>query len=381
LLIFSVLDDNTYTNKTWAEVSGITVSEIHIMEVEFLSNMRYNLYVSEEEWRRWHVKLARFSVYFAKASKAPPIEVAKLAAPVTPITQTFPYKLPSPPSPVRHGPSAMYHPSLPNPMTVAPYLSRSPVRNYYEPDHGLGSRKRSLDTSADMPAAKRVSATPSSHSPAGHSPGTLGAYTPGSSTSSSTLVDIAYNRSPIPKLPMPNIPSSSAQTLRQHHSTLSTLSVPPARAMAMVYPNSTNNWSQPHTPVGSMPATNVNLYSNPIPTLGEVARSQYASANASPSTVAYGSVTPSRQLSPSYLTNRNSPYRPVRSVNTLLIPPPSASLLNPSRNIGFDQMRYQPLGKAPTEARAGLVPYMHHDAWPQPWTAAPGIPSQYTFHA
>lgn len=30
-----VLDDNTYTNKTWAEVSGISVQEIHIMEVEF----------------------------------------------------------------------------------------------------------------------------------------------------------------------------------------------------------------------------------------------------------------------------------------------------------------------------------------------------------
>jgi len=34
------LDDNTYTNKTWAEVSGIIVGEIHIMEVEFLSNMK-----------------------------------------------------------------------------------------------------------------------------------------------------------------------------------------------------------------------------------------------------------------------------------------------------------------------------------------------------
>ena len=42
----TVLDDNTYTNKTWAEVSGITVKEIHVMEVEFLSNMRYSLLVS-----------------------------------------------------------------------------------------------------------------------------------------------------------------------------------------------------------------------------------------------------------------------------------------------------------------------------------------------
>jgi hypothetical protein len=353
------------------------------MEVEFLSNMRYNLYVSEEEWKRWHVKLARFSVYFAKASKAPPVEASKPAAPVTPISQTFPYKLPSPPSPIRHGlPSTMYHASLPNPMKVAPHLSRSPIRNYYEVEHGLGSRKRSLDTTADMPAAKRMSTTPANHSPAGHSPGTLSAYTPGSSTSSSNLADIANNRSPVPTLPMPNIPAISAQLFRQHQPILSALSVPPARSMAMVYPNVPTNWSQPLTPIGNLPTTNMNLYANPIPALGEVTRNQYASANASPSSAGYGSVTPSRQLSPSYfLTNRDSPYRPVRSVNTLLIPPPTASLHNPSRNIAFDQMRYHPLGKAPTEARAGLVPYMHHDAWPQPWTAAPGMPSQYAFHA
>lgn len=347
-----------------------------------MSNMRYNLYVSEEEWKRWHVKLARFSTYFNKASKAPPIEVAKPAAPVTPITQTFPYKLPSPPSPARHGPPMqMYHPSLPNPMTVAPHLSHSPARHYVESDNSHGNRKRSLDISTDMPAAKRLmSTTPSTHSPTVHSPGTVGAYTPNSSASSSTLADIANNRSPIPKLPMPNLPSTSTQRPR-HHPTLSTLPVAPARSMSMVYPNAQNNWSQPVTPVGTVPPNSMNLYANPIPSMGELTRSQYTSANASPSAAGYGSVTPSRQLSPSYfLTNRNSPYRPVRSVNTLLIPPPSASLHNPSRNIGLDQMRYQPLGKAPTDTRAGVVPYMHHDAWPQPWSTASGMPSQYAFH-
>lgn len=350
------------------------------MEVEFLSNMRYNLYVSEEEWKRWHVKLARFSTYFNKASKAPPVEVATPAAPVTPTTQTSPYKLPSPPSPDRHGPPMqMYHPSLPNPMTVAPHLSHSPARHYLGSEDFHGSRKRSLDISTDMPTAKRLmSTTPSSHSPAVHSPGTLSAYTPSSNASSSTLAEIANNRSPILKLPMPNLPSTSTQRQRHHP----TLSVAPARSMSMVYPNAQNNWSQPVTPVGTMPPNSVNLYANPIPALGELTRSQYASANASPSTAGYGSVTPTRQLSPSYfLTNRNSPYRPVRSVNTLLIPPPSASLHNPTRNIGLDQMRYQPLGKAPTDTRAGVVPYMHHDAWPQPWSTAPGMPSEYAFHA
>jgi hypothetical protein len=348
------------------------------MEVEFLSNMRYNLYVSEDEWRKWHVKLARFSTYFHQASKAPLMEVAKPALPTTPVTQTFPYKLPSPPSPVRRGgPTPMYQPSLPNPMTVAPYLSHYQARHHLEPDHTLSGKKRILDQSADMPAAKRLmSTTPSTHSPIGLSPAPLSTYTPSSNASSLT-----NNISPTLKLPVPHVTSGSAQLSRQHPS-LAPLSVPPGRAMSTVYPTASTNWSQPVTPIGAMPSSNMNLYANPIPALGELTRSQYASANASPSAGGYGSVTPSRQLSPSYfLTNRNSPYRPVRSVNTLLIPPPSASLHNPPRNIGLDQMRYQPLAKAPTEARAGIVPYIHHDAWPQPWTTAPGIPSRYAFHS
>ena len=64
-----VLDDNTYTNKTWAEVSGISVGEIHVMEVEFLSNMRYSLLASKEQWKEWHVKLGRFWEYFEQAAR------------------------------------------------------------------------------------------------------------------------------------------------------------------------------------------------------------------------------------------------------------------------------------------------------------------------
>lgn len=65
------LDDNTYTNKTWAEVSCFAVGEIHVMEVEFLSNMRYNLLASKEEWEDWLTKLACFREYYTQASRAP----------------------------------------------------------------------------------------------------------------------------------------------------------------------------------------------------------------------------------------------------------------------------------------------------------------------
>ncbi|KAI0271676.1 cyclin-domain-containing protein [Gloeopeniophorella convolvens] len=47
------VDDNTYTNKTWSEVSGIELSEINKMEREFLAGIDFNLYVDKETYARW----------------------------------------------------------------------------------------------------------------------------------------------------------------------------------------------------------------------------------------------------------------------------------------------------------------------------------------
>src|ERR1700742_670238 len=79
-----VLDDNTYTNKTWAEVSGISVTEIHIMEEEFLSNMRYDLFASAEEWSLWKTKLGRLGAFYQKALLLPFVDESRANGP-TPI--------------------------------------------------------------------------------------------------------------------------------------------------------------------------------------------------------------------------------------------------------------------------------------------------------
>ncbi|KAF9261516.1 hypothetical protein L218DRAFT_488972 [Marasmius fiardii PR-910] len=47
------LDDNTYTNKTWSEVSGIDLSEINRMEREFLIGVDFNLYVDRATYESW----------------------------------------------------------------------------------------------------------------------------------------------------------------------------------------------------------------------------------------------------------------------------------------------------------------------------------------
>jgi hypothetical protein len=68
------------------------------------------------------------------------------------------------------------------------------------------------------------------------------------------------------------------------------------------------------------------------------------------------------------LQQRSSPYRPVRPPNTLLYPPPSASMHNFTTNT--DQMHYQPLGKR-NDYRTGIVPeYAAHPTY-QNWPALP----------
>ncbi|KDQ51302.1 hypothetical protein JAAARDRAFT_62518 [Jaapia argillacea MUCL 33604] len=47
------VDDNTYTNKTWSEISSISLSEINRMEREFLLGIDFNLYVDKQTYESW----------------------------------------------------------------------------------------------------------------------------------------------------------------------------------------------------------------------------------------------------------------------------------------------------------------------------------------
>ena len=370
-----VLDDNTYTNKTWAEVSGISVQEIHIMEVEFLSNMRYTLYASELEWEKWHVKLGKFGNYFDMASKTPLAAKPKSINLPAPITHHRP-DLPTPPASVQPSPSltqtsppithhsaslAASHFSFqpyPHPLSAPPHLppnTITPPTHLAEVDARSYSRKRSHDDdNQETLARKRYSLTPSVNPIPTLTPGQVKKEPP----------------SPIPRLPPPNL----SITTGDHHENYfgvagAQLPMPPGRSMATVFPGP-SRWPQngmlPSVQSGYLPGMNalspMNEWSS--------RRSPYPARSATPSPTSLN--FPSQPAAPGhaspsgYLYSRSSPYRPVRGVNTLLVPPPSASMHNPGSNMGFDQMYYQPLGKPISEQRAGVLPYMHHDGWSQP---------------
>lgn len=47
------LDDSTFTNKTWSDVSGMKLQDLNTMEAEFLEALGYELFVHRYEFDQW----------------------------------------------------------------------------------------------------------------------------------------------------------------------------------------------------------------------------------------------------------------------------------------------------------------------------------------
>lgn len=335
------------------------------MEVEFLSNMRYTLYASATEWDEWHVKLGEFADYFDKANQLrtelPPRNVALPNPAYT--------NLPSPPvshpnaSPFQSKLSPPKGHTLPHPLSMPPYIPptvASPAADIPQVDVKPWSRKRSLeDHCIDLPS-KRMSFY-------GNSANSSSTLTP------STLRDTS---SPAPRLPMPNLSISTGHHYSGPEPNSAQLPTPSGRAMATVFPNP----NRPQ-PLGALPSLHPPQYSShhesinsgpPMP--NQPQRSSHVLRSSTPSPTSRN--FPSHQgtpngLSPSGLPiPRNSPYKPIRRVNTLLVPPPSTSLQKPQHPGSYDQLHWQSLGKSNNEQRTGVLPYLHF----QTWSEAPRMP-------
>ncbi|PSN65740.1 hypothetical protein BS50DRAFT_574266 [Corynespora cassiicola Philippines] len=370
------LDDNTYTNKTWAEVSGISVQEVHIMEVEFLSNMRYSLFTSQKKWEEWHTILGKFGTYFDRASKVPASgavsPIGSLQLPHNFVASPPTTQQTSPPTTMLYSPSHSHFSNTPLLQPQATSTAVSPIGAL--PELGpIVQRKRSTDNSSEPPPKRQAH---------GFAPG------PYSNAPLIPTLQTPVNRSfeppqalnrlpPLPSLSIPT-PQQNAPAQVKSWSELP-LPGPGTRSMAMVYPPPVQ-WQQPVSTPTSTTAPPFPVHTPTAERSRQV--SPYPpSANSSPVSASF-QPSAQRQLSPSYFLNqRQSPYRPVRGVHTLLVPPPSTSMHNADRNIGYDQMQYQPLGRPMTERRVGPLPYMDHGAWPEAnqYNQLP-IPQQPVFH-
>lgn len=354
------------------------------MEVEFLSNVRYNLFVSKEEWNQWHVKLSRFCDFFEKASRMPfepDVPPKTPALQVTPTTSSSPMvplspasRLPSPPLTGNVQSQAMWYP--PSRAAVS-YRGSGSQRQVPSEEVVRPSRKRSWDGAGmDLPSKRVAVSNPSFSMPASTLP-------------SCSMPSIPALPPVLPPSVPPSVPTLAVPApLPRHKNNYqqppsitdipSTLppqmpALPQGRAVSTLY-NPVTSWSHP------MPAvTSVAVSAPPTQTPDVGQRHGHypvttSAAAISPSS-SFSFQAPQNHLSPSFLlVDRNSPYRPVRAVNTLLIPPPNTSLH--ARNLPVDQMHYQPLAKSAAERRKGVLPYVHHSAWPQGPFAEPNLPNQ-----
>lgn len=318
------------------------------MEVEFLSNMRYNLLASKQEWEEWLEKLACFHEYYDQAQRVP-------VSPVLAISPTYNSPLPSPTSTI--------------PPIAVDMLPITPTKMTNLPP----SRKRSLEDGNSEHPAKR--AVPTGHYAAPMSSHGMNALPP--------------NRLPVPlsittnlqhNLPPPHAVAqlSTPYPLATSYVLPATqvpnqISLPPlqpgVRAMSTIYqqqPPQVTIPTQQNIPAATPAGFPAPTLSSQNPTsFGPVGRrhspgslTPYASSPL-PEQFGAGSMihTPIANSPSVYLQHRNSPYRPIRHVNTLLYPPPSASLdqYHMGAPLPPTQMHYQTLGRR-NDVRTGVVP-------------------------
>jgi hypothetical protein len=330
------------------------------MEVEFLSNMRYSLLASKEQWKEWQVKLGRFWEHFEKAARAPSTLPSPVAANHSSVLPSPPVSMESPPALTPYSlNSAPYNHNQQWPATYSqPSISPLPSMPDLVPELNLqlSGRKRGYEDTANEPSAKRVTRSNGSQ------------IVP--------HITIPAPRQNMPRLPVPGLPVNTTQPSGYPAIPQNLQLLPPlagGRAMSTVYPATPSYTPQsqaltPATLKGHSTSQSFNGQSYGTPSRRHSPRTvqEAISMNSSPISATFPG---HNHNSPSFfLQQRSSPYKPVRLPNTLLVPPPSASLHHYPTSV--EQMHYQPLGKR-NDYRTGVVPeYAAHPTY-QNWPVLP----------
>lgn len=371
-------------------MSCFNVQEIHVMEVEFLSNMRYNLVATKDQWNDWLDKLSCFHEYFERAVRLPasPVHVPSPAnkgqhSPIASPTAAMQPTVNLPPTPAvttNYSPTSShsqnwsaYQTNIISPLSTKPNLQFPPV-----------SRKRSPEGEIMEHPAKRLAPQRGAAPTMPQVPRSNGIVEPARLPVPHLSVMTGHSQAQPQVLPQPamtpfdnhNInvsgyPQPTQQVAQPVH-----VSLPPLqtgmRAMSTVYPTV----PAAMVPKQSLPpTTGVTMAQTGFPTQAPVSYStpskqlspgRLGPFNSSPLAEAYGQSsvvhtpmahTPISNSPSVYLQQRPSPYKPVRHVNTLLHPPPSASLEQYHLSVPVPpaQMHYQPIGRR-NDLRTGIVP-------------------------
>ncbi|KAI9142176.1 cyclin-domain-containing protein [Paraphysoderma sedebokerense] len=80
IIATKVLEDNTYSNKSWSIVTGISVQELLVMELEMMKLLNFDLQLSAMEYRNW--------LFTIKSAISPQSPTPSLPYPSSPVELT-----------------------------------------------------------------------------------------------------------------------------------------------------------------------------------------------------------------------------------------------------------------------------------------------------
>jgi len=360
------------------------------MEVEFLSNMRYNLVATKDQWNDWLDKLSCFHEYYERAVRLPasPVHVPSPAtkgqhSPVASPTAAMQPTVNLPPTPAvttNYSPTSShsqnwsaYQTNIISPLSTKPNLQFPPVSRKRSPEGEIMEHpaKRLAPQRGAAPAMPQVPRSNGIVEPARLPVPHLPVMTGHSQAQPQALPQPALTTFDHHNINVSGYPQPTQQVAQPVH-----VSLPPLqtgmRAMSTVYPTV----PAAMVPKQSLPpTTGVTMAQTGFPTQAPVSYStpnkqlspgRLGPFNSSPLAEAYGQSsvvhtpmahTPISNSPSVYLQQRPSPYKPVRHVNTLLHPPPSASLEQYHLSVPVPpaQMHYQPIGRR-NDLRTGIVP-------------------------
>lgn len=317
------------------------------MEIEFLSNMKFNLFTSEAQWSDWQGKINKFSKYWEMARERQANSLMLSGPAMSGMPMPSVSNLPSPPlTDSLH--STPTSPVSYTDMATSDYRQTPASSQGSIASNGLASRKRAREDSStsDLPAKRFAN-------------------------SHHNLSVPSLSSLPPLQLEPPVVPTTRSYT-PSHLAYL-----PPAPILPSNGPSMSSYFSQPLRTQEyrmTLPATTAPMTHNiQIPALVPITVSMPSTSTMAPLPVITTHTTPStpqsqsRQNSPYNFYARVSPYHPVRYINTLCIPPPSP--LHPYSGSQQD-FTYNTLSKNPGRVHSGVVPYSQQDFF---WTAPPGI--------
>ncbi|KAF9129974.1 hypothetical protein BG015_004072, partial [Linnemannia schmuckeri] len=90
ILANKFLDDNTFTNRTWANITGISVKEVNYIELQFLQGIGFRLFTRSYDYSEWLASLTHFTGKYMPSQYLVAFQQQTVAAlsPISPMDPT-----------------------------------------------------------------------------------------------------------------------------------------------------------------------------------------------------------------------------------------------------------------------------------------------------